>query len=416
MKTSHIEVLAPAGTFESLTAAIKAGCDSVYFGISDMNMRATAAANFNFDDLDKIVKICKKNNIKSYVTVNTLLYDDEIEKMHKIVDTVKKAGANAIIAADMATVLYARSIGVEVHISTQLSISNIESVKFYSQFSDRMVLARELTLEQVKSICDEINKQDIRGPKGDLVEIEVFAHGALCVAVSGRCAMSLYCYNTSANRGRCTQICRRKYKVVDADTGSELVVDNNYVMSSGDLSTIGFLDKIVDAGVSVLKFEGRGRAPEYVDTVIRTYKEALKSIEDGSYTDDKIEKWNKDLESVFNRGLTNGYYMGRRFDEWSGVSGSKATNEKVLIGTVEKYYPKAKIAQVLIEAKEDIMKGEEYIIIGKTSGVVKGKLDDVLANDKPAAVIHQGDVVTFKVPERVYKGDKFFVWRRRISE
>lgn len=413
MNTSHIEILAPAGSFESLMAAINAGCNSVYFGIADMNMRATAAANFTFEDLNEIVRICKKNNIKSYVTINTLIYNDEIEKMHRIVDAVKQSGATAIIAADMATILYARSIDVEVHVSTQLSISNTETVKFYSQFSDRVVLARELTLEQVKEICDDIKKLQIKGPKGQLVEIEVFAHGALCVAVSGRCAMSLYCHNTSANRGRCTQICRRKYKVVDVATGNELIVDNNYVMSSGDLSTIGFLDKLVDAGVTVLKFEGRGRAPEYVDTVITTYKTALEAIKNNNYTQENIEKWNKDLETVFNRGLSKGYYMGRRFDEWSGVSGSKATREKIQAGTVEKYYPKAKVAQVKIDSKVEGNVDDEYIIIGKTSGVNKGKLNSFHINDSEAQSFIQGDTITFKLDVRVNSGDKFFLWKEK---
>ncbi len=415
MNTSHIEILAPAGSFESLTAAIKAGCHSVYFGISDMNMRATAAANFTFEDLNEIVRICKKNNIKSYVTLNTLIYNDEVEKMHKIVDAVKQADATAIIAADMATIIYARSIGVEVHISTQLSISNTETVKFYSQFSDRVVLARELTLEQVKEICEDIKKQDIRGPKGELVEVEVFAHGALCVAVSGRCAMSLYCHNTSANRGRCTQICRRKYKVVDVATGNELIVDNNYVMSSGDLSTIGFLDKLVDAGVTVLKFEGRGRAPEYVDTVIKSYKQALEAIQNNTYTQENIEKWNKDLDTVFNRGLTTGYYMGRRFDEWSGVSGSKATMEKVQAGIVEKYYPKAKVVQIKIEANIEGKTNENYVIIGKETGVIKNKLESFMVNDVSAETFKQSDVITFKIDSKVMRGDKFYLWRKRVD-
>lgn len=416
MKTSHIEILAPAGSFDSLHAAINAGCDSVYFGISDMNMRATAAANFSFEDLNEIVRICKEKNIKTYVTLNTLIYNDEVDKMHSIVDAVKTSGATAIIAADMATILYARSKDVEVHISTQLSISNTETLKFYSQFSDRVVLARELTLEQVKEICEDIKNLRITGPKGNLVEVEVFAHGALCVAVSGRCAMSLYCYNTSANRGRCTQVCRRKYKVTDIASGNELIVDNNYVMSSGDLSTIGFLDKLVDAGVCVLKFEGRGRAAEYVDIVIKNYKKALKSIEVGTYSQEKVNEWNKELESVFNRGLTNGYYMGRRFDEWAGVNGSKATKEKILIGNVEKYYPKAEVVQIVVDAKETIKKGALYFIIGKECGIVKGTLTDFLVNDKPAEVIEQGNTVTFKIGTRVHKGDKFFIWRERNTD
>lgn len=415
MTKPQIEILAPAGSFESLAASINAGCDSVYFGLSDMNMRATAASNFDFSDLNKIVSICKKNKVKSYVTLNTIIYNNEIEKMQSIIKAVKDSGADAIIASDMSAITFARSIGVEVHISTQVSISNTQTVKFFSQFSDRMVLARELTLEQVKEICSDIKKYDIRGPKGNLVEIEVFAHGALCVAVSGRCAMSLYCYNSSANKGKCTQICRRKYKVLDPDTGNELIVDNNYVFSSGDLSTIGFLDKLLETGVRVLKFEGRGRAPEYVDTVIRTYRKALKALEDGSYTIENIEKWNEELKTVFNRGLTNGFYMGRRFDEWSGVNGSKATKEKTFIGTVKKYYPKAKIVQIKIEAKDEVLENEDYLIIGRKSGVIKGKIENAQVNDLPATKLVQGDNATFKVLERVFMGDKFYVFRDRKS-
>lgn len=416
LKTSHIEILAPAGSFESLQAAINAGCNAIYFGIGDMNMRATAAANFSNEDMPEIVKICHENNVKAYLTLNTLVYDQEVADMKTIVETAKKVGIDAVIAADMATIAYANQVGLEVHISTQLSISNIESVKFYSKFSDRLVLARELTIDQVKEICVEIKKQDIRGPKGNLIEIEVFAHGALCVAVSGRCSMSLYCYNTSANKGRCTQICRRRYKVTDIDTGKELVVDNNYIMSSSDLCTIGMLDKLVDAGVSVLKFEGRGRSADYVDTVIKTYKNALKSLEDGTYTSENIIQWNRDLKTVFNRGTTEGFYMGRKMDEWSGVHGSKATKEKYAIGTVEKYYPKINVVQIAIQAKDEVNIEEEFLIIGPKTGVVKGKIPEFMVNDKPSKVMAQGDVVTFKIDSAVKEGDKFYVVRDRLSD
>ncbi len=415
MKTLHIEILAPAGSFESLVTAIKAGCNAVYFGISDMNMRATAAANFGLKDLTKVVELCHKENIKTYLTLNTLVYDSEIEEMKSIVKAAFDANIDAVIAADMATISYAKRVGLEVHISTQLSVSNIEAVKFYAQFSDRIVLARELTLEQVKQICTEIKEQNIKGPKGNLIEIEVFAHGALCVAVSGRCSMSLYCYNTSANKGRCTQICRRKYKVTDMDTGNELVVDNNYIMSSADLCTIGMLDKLVDSGVSVLKFEGRGRSPEYVDTVIRTYKNALKSIEDETYTKEKIQNWNKDLNTVFNRGLTQGFYMGRHMNEWAGVHGSKATKEKYQIGVVEHYYKKAGIAQVLFQAKDTVKKDEEFMIIGPKTGIIKGNLSEMWVDDKSVDEVKQGDVVTFKLDDVVRENDKFYVWRDRIA-
>ena len=415
MKTSHIEILAPAGSFDSMNAAINAGCNAIYFGISDMNMRASAAVNFGIEDIPEIVKICKEKYIKTYITLNTLLYDSDIEKMHNIIYAIKDSGINAIIAADMSTILYARKNNIEVHISTQLSISNIDTLKFYSQFSDRVVLARELTIEQVKEICNEIKKQNITGPKGNLVEIEVFAHGALCVAVSGRCSMSLYCYNTSANRGKCTQICRRRYKITDIDSGKELKVDNNYVMSSSDLCTIGMLDELVDSGVKVLKFEGRGRSPEYVDTVIRTYKEALKAIEEGNYTEENIAKWNKELGTVFNRGLSQGFYMGRKMDEWAGVHGSKATKEKIQIGNVEKFYPRIGIAQVVVKAKEQIKQGEEFVIIGDKTGVVKGKLKEIWIDDRLSEKAIQGEVFTFKINEAVRENDKFYAWRDRTK-
>ncbi len=412
-KVLDIEILAPAGSFDALVAAINAGCNAVYFGIGDMNMRATAASNFKPEDMPQIVNLCKEKGVKAYLTLNTLVYDQEIEQMQKIVDTAKKAGIDAVIAADIATITYAKSIGLEVHISTQLSISNIEGVRFYSQYSDRIVLARELSLEQVKEICTQIKMQNITGPSGKLVEIEVFAHGALCVAVSGRCAMSLYCYNTSANRGRCTQICRRRYKVIDIDTGKELEVDNNYVMSSSDLCTIGMLDKLIDSGIKVLKFEGRGRGAEYVDTVIRTYKEALIAIENGSYSPDKIKEWNAELKTVFNRGSTEGFYMGRKTDEWSGVHGSKATKEKLQVGIVEKYYPKMKVAEVKIQANDLINSGEEFLIIGPRTGIVKGKFENMWLNGVTTEILKQGDTATFKLEQVVKANDKVFVFREK---
>lgn len=413
MKTDHIELLAPAGSFDALNAAINAGCDSVYFGVAEMNMRASAAKNFTLENLQEAVTLCKKNDVKTFLTVNTLLYDDELNKMRKIVDAAKRTGVTAVIVADMATIQYARSIGVDVQISTQLSISNTESVKFYSQFADRVVLARELSLEQMKKICRNIKEQDIRGPKGDLMEIEIFAHGALCVAVSGRCAMSLYCSGTSANRGKCAQICRRRFKVTDIDTGKELMVDNNYVMSAADLCTIGMLPEIVDTGVKVLKLEGRGRSPEYVDTVVRTYREALNAIEAGEYTEENVKKWNKELGTVFNRGLHEGLYRGLEFSEWAGTHGSKASKEKILIGVVEHYYPKIGVAQVQIKDKNGIKKEEEYLITGPTTGVVRGSLDKMLLDEKSIEKANKGDVVTFKVDKKVRRNDKFFAFRDR---
>lgn len=407
------ELLAPAGSFESLRAAVKAGCDAVYFGISDFNMRSSASVNFTIEDLPEVTKFCKENNVKTYLTVNTILYNEDLAKMREIIDAAKEAGINAIIIADVASMLYARKIGMEVHVSTQLSISNLESLKFYSHYADRVILARELNLSQIKEISEQIKKLKIKGPKGNLIKIEAFAHGALCVAVSGRCAMSLYSVNTSANKGKCIQNCRRAYKVTDTETGLEMRVDNNYVFSSADLCTIGMLPELIEAGVNSLKIEGRGRPADYVFTVIKAYREALDSIKNGTYTDKKIIKWNENLKTVFNRGLSPGLYMGIDFVKWSGIYGSKATKEKILIGIVEKYYPKINVAQVLIQAGNIIKTGEQFLITGQSTGLVKCKLDKFMVEDKEVNTAKQGDVVTFEVSERVRKGDKFFVFRDR---
>lgn len=411
LSTSHIEILAPAGSFDSLSAALNAGCDSVFLGIADFNMRASAANNFTIEDLPKVVEKCHKKNVKVYVTVNTLLFDDEIEKMHRVVDAVKEHNVDAIIASDIATLTYANSVGVEVHISTQLSVSNIEGVKFYSQFATRIVLARELSLEQVTNICDEIKKQQIKGPTGKLIEIEIFAHGALCVAVSGRCSMSLHCNNTSANKGKCSQICRRRYKVTDIDTNQELVVDNNFIMSSSDLCTIGMLPELVKSGAKVLKFEGRGRPPEYVDTVISTYREALTSISEGTYSDNKVAKWNKDLGTVFNRGFTQNFYMGKPLNEWAAVYGSKATEQKALAGTVERYYPKIKVVQV--NTTLPIKGDSKFLITGDTTGAVKGKLKNVQVDGNLVKEVKKGSTITFELDKRVRPNDKFFIVSKR---
>jgi U32 family peptidase len=407
------EILAPAGSFASLRAAIKAGCDSVFFGISDFNMRATASNNFTEEDLPKLTALCKQHNVKTYMTLNTVMYDSDLERMRRTIDLVKKHHVTAIIAADMATIAYAREKGVEVHISTQISISNIEGVKFYSQFSDRLVLARELRLEQVASIIDQIRERKIKGPSKRLVEIEVFAHGALCVSVSGRCGMSLYAYDRSANRGQCTQVCRKKYKVTDVANGKELIVDNNFIMSSADLCTIGMLPQLVKAGVDVLKFEGRGRPPEYVFTVIKTYKEALDSIKDGSYSKELVEKWNKRLKTVFNRGLSEGFYMGRKMSEWAKGDGSQATHTKIQLGIVERYYPKLKVAQIKIQANQSIDLGEEFLITSDKTGLVKITPQELRIDEKNVKKAHQGDEITFKIDEKVRKGDGVYVMRKK---
>lgn len=406
-----VEILAPAGSFETLRAAIDAGCDSVYLGVGDMNMRAGAAKNFRTEDLQKIKELCSERGVKAYITVNNLYYDEELDSMKGLVDEIVRCKLDAIIAADMATVMYAQGKGPEVHISTQLSVSNLESLRFYSKYADRFVLARELSLAQVKYIADQIKKQKIRGPKGNLVKIEAFAHGALCVAVSGRCAMSLFCYDRSANRGLCTHVCRRAYKVTDIETGQELKIDNNFVMSASDLCTIGMLDKLVAAGVNVLKIEGRARTPDYVYTVVSTYKEALQAIDEGSYTKGKIKEWNKKLKTVFNRGFTQGFYMGRRADEWSRGPGNRATKTRFQLGVVTNYFSELGVAEVTLQADDRIKNKDEFNITGETTGLVLGNITGLRVDGRPAELAVQGDVITFRVDKRVRKGDAFFVMR-----
>lgn len=409
------KILAPAGSFETLEAAINAGADEIYFGIADFNMRATAAANFKTEDLEEVVKRCKVKGVKTNLTINTVLYDGEIERMKEIVDLAKLKGVDSVIAADMATIAYAHSVGLEVHISTQVSISNFETVKFYSQFADRIVLARELNLEQVAEIVRKIHETNLKGPAGKLVEIEVFAHGALCVAVSGRCAMSLYCSNSSANRGKCSHMCRRAYKVTDISTGKELVVDNNFVMSSADLCTIGMIPELVDAGVYILKIEGRGRPPEYVDTVVKTYKESLDSISKGEYSPEKVNQWNKVLKTVFNRGFTQNFYMGQPISAWAGVHGNKATEEKALVGKVMHYFPEAEVAEIQIQGGYDVKVTDKYSITGETTGIVIGEIGDIRVEDKSAKSASKGEIFTMKVPGKVRKNDKFYLITKRTS-
>ncbi len=402
------EIMAPAGSYEALRAAINAGAQSIYFGIEQLNMRARAADNFTTEDLKKIVAICQGEKVKTYLALNTIMYDHDITLMQKICKTAKEAGVNAVICSDVAALLYARSIGLEVHLSTQTNVTNIESVKFYAQFADVIVLARELTLQQIAVICTEIKKQNILGPKGKPMEIEIFVHGALCVAISGKCYMSLATYNSSANRGACLQNCRRSYRVIDEETGDELVVDNKYIMSPKDLCTIGFIDKILDTGVRVLKIEGRGRAPEYVATTVRVYKEAVDSYYDGTYTPEKIERWTKELETVFNRGFWHGgYYLGKQLGEWSATYGSKATTEKVYLGKVRNYYQKTKVGEFYLESGT-LKVGEEIYVMGPTTGVVQTKVTSLLWNDKKVSAVMKGAVVTIPVEERIRENDQLY--------
>jgi len=404
---NDLELLAPAGTLTNLTTAINAGCDAVYFGVDGFNMRQNNSAKFTLDDLSEIATTCHAKNVKCYLALNTLVYDQNIDAMKKAIDAVKASGVDAIITFDMSALVYAKEVGVEVHISTQHSISNIEAVKFFANWADRVVLARELSLEDVKYIVDEIKNQDVRGPKGELVEVEIFVHGAMCVSVSGRCGMSLYMNKTSANCGQCTQPCRRPYEIKDKFTGKSLVVDNEYVMSPEDLCTIGMLDEIIATGVVSLKVEGRSRSAEYVDVVIRTYREAITAIKNDTYTKEKVEQWNKDLGTVFNRGKSEGFYRGLPWGAWSKGSDSQATQKKVLVGTIKHYYANIGVAEVDIHAS-DLKEGDEIVINGNTTGVLRMKAKGMILNETSVDYVKQGDLVTFVVPEKVRSSDKLY--------
>lgn len=407
-KRTDIDLMAPVGSYESLMAAIQAGSNSIYFGIEQLNMRARSSNNFTFDDLRNIVSICEEHNVKTYLTVNTIIYDEEMEKMHKVVDAAAENHVTAIIASDIAVMQYARSKGVVVHASTQLNISNIEAVAFFAQFCDVMVTARELSLEQVKYITEQIRQRDIRGPKGELVKIEIFCHGALCMAVSGKCYLSLHEYNHSANRGACLQACRRAYRVTDIESGDELEIDNKYIMSPKDLCTIGFVNKIIDAGVSVLKIEGRARSCEYVKTVVECYDEALNSCFDGTYDREKIDGWKKRLETVFNRGFWDGYYMGQRLGEWSEVYGSRATKTKVYLGKVLNFFSKINVAEIKLETAEELNVGDEILITGTTTGALQQTVDEIREDLKPVPKVVQGSLFSIKTSDVVRRGDKLY--------
>ncbi len=412
MGNQKFELMCPAGDMRSLRAAIDAGADSVYFGVGALNMRARAA-NFELEDLEEIVKICNSSGVKSYLTLNTVMYDEDLDTMEEVCDRAKKAGIDAVIASDIAVMKYCNEIDLEVHMSTQANISNIEAVKFYSQFADTVVLARELSVDQIEEISRKIREQEIKGPGGELLEIEVFAHGALCVAVSGKCHMSLVQYNHSANRGDCLQACRRKYLVRDMQTGDELKLGNNYVMSPKDLCTIGMLDKLVDAGARVFKIEGRARGPEYVHTVVKTYRNALKSIKNGSYTKDKKEEWRKELKKVFNRGLwEGGYYMGEKTEMWSGTYGTRATTKKVQIGKVINYYRKQEVAVIKLNANS-FQKGDELLFTGNKTGALYEEVDEIRVDDEKVEKVEKGDIATVKVQERVRENDDVYVIRER---
>lgn len=404
--------MAPVGSYESLSAALEAGADAVYFGVEGLNMRARSSVNFTLDDLRNIATACNEHGVKTYLTVNTIIYDDEMEKCRTIIDAARDAGITAIIASDMAAILYARSVGVEVHISTQLSVSNTATVRFLSQWADVVVLARELSLDRVREIHDAIERENIRGPHGELMRIEMFCHGALCMAVSGKCYLSLHQLNSSANRGACTQICRRAYTVTDRETGDQLDVENQYIMSPKDLKTIHFLNKMVDAGVRVFKIEGRARGPEYVSVAVSCYNQALRALCDGTYTDEKITAWDNELAKIFNRGFWNGYYLGQRLGEWSSKYGSSATRVKEYRAKGVRYFSKLGVAEFYMENGE-LRPGDEVVITGPTTGAIILTLDEIRVNLKPVDVARKGDSFSIAVPSKIRPSDRLYLWRKK---
>ena len=405
--SNEFEIMAPVGSRESLAAAIHAGADSVYFGIGRLNMRSHSANHFTIDDLKEIAGTCKAQGIKTYLTVNTVIYGEDIETMHEIVDAARAAGITAVIASDVAVMMYCRQAGVEVHLSTQLNISNIDALKFYAHFADVAVLARELNMDQVKEIHRQILEQNICGPKGQPVRIEMFCHGAFCMAISGKCYMSLHDANRSANRGECVQICRRSYTVTDNETGNQLEIDNKYIMSPKDLKTVRFIDRMMDAGVRVFKIEGRARGPEYVHTVVTCYREAIESVLDGTFTEEKKDLWDKRLSTVFNRGFWDGYYQGQKMGEWTKEYGNKATEKKVLIGKVMKYFSRLGVAEIAVEANT-FSKGDKLLITGNTTGAMFLNADESRYDLRPVDAAEQGWRVSIPVPGKVRPNDKLF--------
>jgi len=404
---NNYEIMAPAGSYESLAAAIQGGANSIYFGIEGLNMRSKSSNNFTIDDLHKIADICKKHHVKSYLTVNTIIYDNDIDLMKKIIDAAKKANLSAIIAADVAAMTYARSIDVEVHLSTQLNISNVEALKFYAQFADVVVLARELNLEQVKEIHQQIQLQQIKGPKGELIRIEMFCHGALCMAVSGKCYLSLHEMSSSANRGACNQLCRRGYIVKDKETDIEFEIDNQYIMSPKDLKTIHFINKMLDAGVTVFKIEGRARGPEYVKIVTECYKEAIQAYYNNTFSEEKIANWNERLKQVFNRGFWDGYYLGQRLGEWSDKYGNEATERKIYIGKAIKHFSKLGVTEFLMET-QTLKVGDKILITGPTTGAIFMDVEEIRVELKPVNETVKGERFSIKTNEKIRPSDKLF--------
>ncbi|PJB12463.1 MAG: collagenase-like protease [Flavobacteriales bacterium CG_4_9_14_3_um_filter_40_17] len=407
ISSGKIELMAPAGNFESLQAALDNGADSVYFGVEQLNMRARSSINFTLKDLPEIAKRCKTKNVRAYLTLNTIIYDHDLSVVKTLLSKAKANNISAVIASDQAVISTARSLEIAVHISTQLNVTNIETVKFYSLFADTIVLSRELSLRQVKKITEQIEKEQVKGPNGNLVEIEIFGHGALCMAVSGKCYLSLHSHNSSANRGACKQNCRKKYTVIDQESGFEIEIDNEYMMSPKDLCTLDFLDQVIDSGIKILKLEGRGRAPEYVATVTKTYRNAIDAYYEGTLTKEKISAWMNDLSTVYNRGFWAGYYLGHKLGEWSENQGSNAIQKKVYIGKGLHYFPKSEVAEFKIEAY-DLSKGDKILITGPNTGAQELVVDEMFVNDIQAEKASKGDSCTFKTPFRIRLSDKLY--------
>lgn len=403
----NIELMAPAGSYESLMAAIKAGCNSVYFGVEQLNMRARSSNNFTLDDLRRIAGIGKENNVKTYLTLNTILYDHDISLMKSIVNNAKESGITAIIASDHAVMNYAKKTGMEIHISTQANVSNIDTVEFYANFADVVVLARELSLKQVADITREIKRREITGPSGKLIELEIFAHGALCMAVSGKCYLSLHSHFASANRGACIQNCRRSYVVTDKEDGIEFEIDNEFIMSAKDLCTIDFIDKILDAGVSVLKIEGRGRSVDYVYTVVKCYNEAIDAYLNGAYTAEKVAAWKEQLATVFNRGFWDGYYLGRKMGEWCNENGSKSSKRKIYLAKGLKYFDQVNVGEFKCES-HSLSVGDEIMITGPTTGYLQMMVNELRVDGRPAAKAEKGDLFTLAINEKIRPSDKLY--------
>lgn len=412
MKRKDFEIMAPVGSRESLAAAVAAGADAVYFGIEGLNMRSRSSANFTADDMAEIAEFCDERGVKTYLTVNTVIYDSDMDLMRRIIRRARESGISAIIASDMAAILYAREIGQEVHISTQVNVTNTEAVKFYSQFADVMVLARELNLDQVAEIHRNITEEGITGPNGRPVRLEMFCHGALCMAVSGKCYLSLHEMNSSANRGACNQICRRSYIVTDKETGDELAVENQYIMSPKDLKTIHFLNRMAEAGVRVFKIEGRARGPEYVAETVRCYSEALEAICDGTFSEEKIAEWDERLAKVFNRGFWNGYYLGQRLGEWSSKYGSSSTRVKQYAAKAIRYFSKIGVGEFLMEAGE-LHVGDEVVITGPTTGALIITVPELRVDLKPVEAVKKGDLFSMPVPEKVRPSDRLYYWKEK---